>query len=860
MRNPLRVRNSFKPLLAVALIVLSGSALARPHAGASLDTVRLELRWTHQFQFAGYYAAQEKGFYREAGLSVVIEPEPNADAGIQKVLSGEAQFGVAGDDLLLRRIGGEPVVALAAIFQHSAHAVAVGAATNILTPEDLVGKRLMANLQRDADVRAMLLQQDVDIDSIHLVSGWDVEAFVRGDVDAITCYTTTQEFTFRRLGIGYRLLHPADYGIDFYGDVLYTCEREIREDPEIVAAFRQASLQGWRYAMAHQDEIVQLILSRFQDTRHPQTYEALAFEAAAMQRLILPEIVDIGTMTVGRWQHIEDIFHRLGMVKGGANLDRFVYSTDRPEDVVWIRWTTAILVVVFSIVAWVVYWNIALRKQVQRRTQELEQRNALLAREIESREVFEKALRESEERLRSLVNGLPDLVLFRSADGAWTEANLFARELLGIPGFASGGLGALNNTARAFLRREEQQLALSMNGNAFDRNEEVILSAKGESVIMDMIRVPILAPGGERMGVVIIGRDMTQRKRAEEALAEANRTLNAILKASPIAIVAIDRQKRILQWNVAAESLFGWTAGEILGKPIPFIPADRADEYETLTERVVEGSAYVGRILRSVRKDGVQLNLYTSAASLLNASGQTNGAVAMFVDITETLRVQEELRRSLSEKEVLLKEIHHRVKNNLQVISSLLSLQSDRIADSKAKDVFRDSQNRVRSMAMIHERLYRSSDLAHVDFGEYVRNLSTSLFNSYRTSLPNVSCDIDVDDVRVDVDVAVPCGLILNELMSNALKYAFPSDRRGRIMVQLRKGEEEKLRLTVADDGVGLPTGFTVGDSHSLGYQLVQLLVEQLGGELQVVGERGVSASVTFPGETARTRGQHQPG
>ncbi|MGA9119779.1 MAG: ABC transporter substrate-binding protein [Bacteroidota bacterium] len=852
------MRTSFLLHIALALFLFGGTE-ARSSSGSPPDTVTLELRWNHQFQFAGYYAAQAKGFYRDAGLYVRIKPEPDASSGIRRVLSGEAEFGIAGDDLLLRRMAGDPVVALAAIFQHSAHAVAVRAETNILKPEDLVGKRLMANLRRDADVRAMLLQQHVNPDSIQTISDrWDLEAFADGKVDAITCYTTTQEFALQRRGIGYRLLHPADYGIDFYGDVLYTSENTLQKNPEQVAAFRQASLLGWRYAMDHQDEIIKLILSDYQSPRLVNTYEGLAFEAAAMQRLILPEIVEIGTMSVSRWQKIEDTFHRLGMGKGNVNPEDFVYSTERTRDLVWIRWATAIIVVALLIVAWFIYWNFALRKQVQRRTNELQQQNALLAKEIESRTVFENALRESEERLRSLVNGLPDLVMFRSADGAWTEANLFARELLGIPGFQEGGLSNLNNTARAFLKREEQELAKAGALTVPDRNEEVILSVHGKPVIMDMIRVPILAPGGERMGVVVIGRDMTKRKRAEDALAEANRTLNAILKASPIAIVAIDKEKNIVQWNVAAESLFGWNAGEVTGKPIPFIPPDRADEYETLTERVVEGSAYVGRILRSVRKDGVVLNLYTSAASLLNAAGETIGAVAMFVDITETLRVQEELRRSLTEKEVLLKEIHHRVKNNLQVISSLLSLQSERIGDTKAKDVFRDSQNRVRSMAMIHERLYRSADLAHVDFGEYVRNLATSLFNSYRTSLPRVGCEIEVDDVQVDVDVAVPCGLILNELVSNALKYAFPEEREGRIDIRLRRVGEGELHLNVADDGVGLPEGFEISGSRSLGYQLVQLLVEQLGGRLDVKSVNGVSASVTFPLTVPRNKENHK--
>ena len=840
------MRNMCRVVGAIALSCMFSPAV---HAASdpALDTVTLELRWNHQFQFAGYYAAEAKGIYREFGLDVRIRPEPHGDAGTANVISGKSEFGIGGDDLLLRRLQGEPIVALAAIFQHSAHALAVRASTNILRPEDLVGKRIMANLHRDSDIHAMLLHQHVNMDSVHFVDEpWNLEKFIHGDVDAISCYVTTQEFDLRRRGIGYRLLHPIDFGIDFYGDILYTSENLVQHRPELVEAFRRASLLGWRYAMDHQEEIIREIIAEYSTPEHPLTYESLAFEAASMQRLILPELVEIGTMSESRWQRIYEEYRQLGMATGNARLDQFIYATVRPPDLGWVRWATAIVVVTFLLAGWILYWNFMLRRQVRKRTFDLEDRNSLLAREIDMRKRVEGALRESEQRLRSLVDGLPDLVLFRSATGQWTEANLFARDLLGITAEANDPFGALSDSALLFLRREEQQQENLVTDGAVHRSEEVLIPARGSPLVMDMIRVPIRGPAGEAMGIVVIGRDMTKRKKAEAGLAEVNQTLNAILSASPIAIVAIDREKVVVQWNAAAESLFGWTAREVIGHPMPFVPQDRSYEYGSLTDRLVDGGAYVGRILQSVRKDGTRLNLFSSAASLKSAAGQTIGAVVMFVDITETLKVQDELRRSLNEKEVLLKEIHHRVKNNLQVISSLLSLQSERIRDKEAQDVFKDSQNRVRSMAMIHERLYRSQDLAHVDFGEYVRSLSISLFNSYRTALPRVTCDIAVEDMQVDVDIAVPCGLVLNELISNALKYAYPGGSAGVISVRLREVAPFMVELAIEDDGVGLPPGIDLKDGTSLGYQLVHLLVAQLGGNIEVKSDHGVHVTVTF--------------
>jgi len=200
----------------------------------------------------------------------------------------------------------------------------------------------------------------------------------------------------------------------------------------------------------------------------------------------------------------------------------------------------------------------------------------------------------------------------------------------------------------------------------------------------------------------------------------------------------------------------------------------------------------------------------------------------------------------LNEKEVLLKEIHHRVKNNLQIISSLLNLQSNQIKDTGTLRVLRDSQARVRSMALIHEKLYQSKSLAKINFGEYVQSLSKDLFRSYQRMLGNIQLNVQVDEVSLDLDYAVPCGLILNELMTNALKYAFPNGRNGSILVELRAGSDQTLSLKVADDGVGLPAGLDILQNNSLGLQLINSLVKQIDGTLVVETSSGAAFQVSF--------------
>lgn len=217
--------------------------------------------------------------------------------------------------------------------------------------------------------------------------------------------------------------------------------------------------------------------------------------------------------------------------------------------------------------------------------------------------------------------------------------------------------------------------------------------------------------------------------------------------------------------------------------------------------------------------------------------------VAMAIERKEA---EDKLKTSLAEKEVLLREIHHRVKNNLQIITSLLNLQSRHIEDEPALDMFQESRNRVRSMALVHEKLYRSNDLAKVDFSEYIQSLGRHLFMSYGINSAVIDLDVRVSDVFLDINTSIPCGLIINELISNSLKHAFYGRKQGKIHVGLGPGKNGKYKLLVKDDGVGLPKGLDVKKTESLGLQLVTMLVEQLQGTLRIENKKGTAIEIIF--------------
>ena len=214
-------------------------------------------------------------------------------------------------------------------------------------------------------------------------------------------------------------------------------------------------------------------------------------------------------------------------------------------------------------------------------------------------------------------------------------------------------------------------------------------------------------------------------------------------------------------------------------------------------------------------------------------------------NITDKKDQETELRDSLKEKEVLLKEVHHRVKNNLQVISSILSLQSSYVEDEQLQNVLRESQNRIKTMSFIHENLYQKDQFSSIDFAEYIKNLSTNLLHSYQIYSNLVEIKYALSSVFLSLDQAIPCGLIVNELVSNSLKHAFPEGKEGTIEIKLTE-EKGVVHLRVRDDGIGMPKNFDVAHSETLGIQLVVSLSEQLDAKLHINNDRGTEYLITF--------------
>ena len=342
--------------------------------------------------------------------------------------------------------------------------------------------------------------------------------------------------------------------------------------------------------------------------------------------------------------------------------------------------------------------------------------------------------------------------------------------------------------------------------------------------------------------------DISDRKQVEETLRFAARRWRTTFDAMKDMVLLLDREGKIKRCNSATAAYFGRPVEEINGRNCCEFIQGTAVPDELCPFR---------RMLQTKRREHIVLQrgekwFDVVVDPLLDDAGAVNGAVHIMYDVTERKRAEEQIRESLAEKEILLKEIHHRVKNNLQVIMSLLRHQSEYAQDPKIHDIFLESQSRIKAISFIHEKLYQSDNLAKIDLRDYISSLAKSLFRTYKVNTAQIHLAVDADDISLGVDAAIPCGLIINELVSNSLKHAFPDNRAGKIAITIRTVSAGEFELAVGDDGVGIPMDLDITHAKSLGLHLVTLLARnQLRGHIEMMRNGGTSFRIRFKGVEA---------
>lgn len=305
----------------------------------------------------------------------------------------------------------------------------------------------------------------------------------------------------------------------------------------------------------------------------------------------------------------------------------------------------------------------------------------------------------------------------------------------------------------------------------------------------------------------------------------------------PVAMIVVNQHGQIVRANQIAEATFGYHTNELIGQSVEVLIPDRFRGHHPNYRRgfMSEATARpmgLGRDLSGLRKDGSEFPVEIGINPV--ATGEGTLVLSVILDLSERKQAEKRIQDALSQKDLLLREVHHRVKNNLQVIHSLLDLQALRLTDHDTIGVLRDSQNRIRSMSLIHQTLYQSSNFARVDFQRFLDELVPSLIESYRSVVGQVNIDIDAHEVKLPINEAIPCGLVINELVSNALKHGFARGHGGTINVSVLASEDDVVEIAVSNDGHPIPEDLSLDELGTLGFQLVRLLTRQLDGTLDI--------------------------
>ncbi len=650
----------------LARLTLFCIAICAALPALALDSVTLQLKWRHQFQFAGYYMALEKGYYRDAGLNVrLLEAGPHTDP-VAEVISGAAQFGIGSSELLLSRQT-DPVVALAPIYQHSPFELLVRAdrASNL---HELVGQPIMLEAG-SAEILALFLKEGVEPDELTIFPhSLGIDALLQNEVAAMSAYSTTEPYLLRQAGLDYNEFSARAGGIDFYGDILFTSESELKSNPERTRAFLAASLKGWHDAMAHIDESIELIMAKYNS--QDRTRAHYRFEAEESRRLMQPDLVAIGHVNPGRWRHIADTYAALGMLPEHFPLDGFLYEVKSPRlDPGLVAALTFALAaaLTLALLSWRVHGlNLRLRGEIARR--------ARLNQELAESEALHRLLTEnsgdviwmldlasqrfdyvspSVERLRGFT---PEEVIAQPMEDALTPESAEKVEAL------------MRETIERLLAGDTEAVYVTTEVDQPHRDGRIVPTEVVTTYLMDEAGHPVKLLG--------ITRDISQRKALESEL----RTRLAAIEAAADAIVITDTRGHLLYVNPAFTRQTGYDLESVKGRYPRILNSGKQSGafYAQLWQTVLAGRIWRGELINR-RKNG---ELYEEEMTMSPVKND-QGKIECFVAVKRDISGQRAMERALQAA-------NRELQQNLNKISRLQEI----LAEQAVRDPLTGLYNR----------------------------------------------------------------------------------------------------------------------------------------------------------------------
>ncbi len=626
---------------------------------AKLDTLRLQLRYFHKFQFAGYYAAQAKGFYEQEGL-YVIPLEMSKVHAVNSLTSRNVEYAVISSYAIYYGLVGEPIVLLKAIFQYSPYVILTLKKNNIRSPKDLVGKKLMvASAEPPIQVYYLLKETDTPLDDVIFVRhSYNFDDLINGKVDAATGYATTQPFYIKSKGYEPYCINPEDYGINFYGDFLVTTREEVEKHPERVEAFIRATVKGWKYAFEHVDEISDLILKLPSKRKEKLTKDMLLYEAEIMKDYVLPDIVEIGHINPYRIKSMEDKFKEYYGIKNNIDLNKFIYKSPANSS----RKFIILIIVIGTFALFIIVLLIVFYKK------NLKYKSLALEKETEEKLITESRLEEEKLAKKALLFASPDLIFRVSKEGKILEAN--------IPPTMKLNFDASEIVGKNIVFALPKDIIPPTIDKVFETHELQVIEY--ETVIENEKKYfearITLSTENE---VLIIIRDITELKNKEKELKKSEEKFYTIFHNSPDPIFIIDAENHeILDCNKSFLEFGGFTREEVIGKrPMELAVWVSEDQRARFLEKLYNEKR-VFAIRHDFRnKKGEIMHVLVSAQIIKLFNKQV--ILGSYKDITDLVKKDQELKET--------KLLFSKVFELAPVVIAIISFEDGKIIDINSK-------------------------------------------------------------------------------------------------------------------------------------------------------------------------------
>jgi PAS domain S-box-containing protein len=864
-------------LLAIILLWLTSAS-----AG---EKVSIQLRWDHQFQFAGYYAARWQGYYEEAGFDVdirsAITPEGKILHAVEEVAGGRADFGVGAADILMAIDRGVPLVVLASIFQQSAAEFYIRKDAQFSSPADLLKLRVARIVDDliDVEFQAMLLSEGIDPEKITPYPHQPGTAHLaEGRVDVVPGYRISLPYEIEQEDISVKTLRPITYGIDFYGDSLFTHRRMIKRSPEAVERFTQATLKGWKYALDHPEEISDKISSQLPRTARiagGNFLEFNRFQSHGVKDLMLYPIVEVGHTNPNRWRRMHEFMQQINIVKKQLDLDTLIFDPGKLEherENKFYKIINITLYVITGIAFFIYIWTLTLRKTVAQKTREL---NNIL-------EILPIGVWISD-KTGTIVHGNP------AGQEIWAGARYVGPEKFHeykAWWVKTGKLIQPEDWAvvRA-VKKGEVSLEEEIEIECFDGTHKIILNWA----------VPMRRPDGKIEGVVVINQDITGRKRAEELLRHNEERLRNIFENVPIGMFQSTSEGKFIYVNAAMSDMLGYASPEELIQTVNETSIALAlyedPEKRPLFVQEVELSRGRWKMFenRYRRKDNCVIDAILTFCEQTDPMSGQRFLYGFLKDITARKRAEAQLKQysehleemvqertqelHKAQEELLVKErlavlghfagsISHEIRNPLSVIDTSVYLLKMKLGQGDEKI----RQHMERITLNVHKATAIIESLLNLTRMEKPKTEEQDLIELIHETLPTssipdtveIAADFPEDKVWVNVDKE-QIRMALKNIIRNAVQAMNNS---GKITVTANPGETGNVELVISDTGPGIsqenigkvfePLFTTKAQGIGFGLAITQMIIESHGGTIRAESEPGKGASfiLTFP--TAR--------